>query len=686
MEKKDIQNKIETLRKELERHNYQYYVLNKPLISDYEFDHLLKELERLEKENPEFFDENSPTVRVGSDVNNVFEQRVHKYAMLSLGNTYSESELRDFDTRVAKGLEGQVYTYVCELKYDGVSISLIYEKGRLRYAVTRGDGVKGDIVTNNVKTIRSIPLAISAPDIPEEFEIRGEIILTHEKFAKMNAERMSNGEEPFANPRNAASGTLKMLKSIEVAKRGLDCLLYYLLSDTVLNDSHYQNLELARKWGFKVPTYSAKCKSIDEVVEFIHKWDKERYKLPFDIDGIVIKVDSALQQQQLGFTAKSPRWAISYKFKAEQVITKLLSVSYQVGRTGAITPVANLEPILLAGTTVKRASLHNADQIALLDLHINDKVQVEKGGEIIPKIVGVETSQRELFAQKVEFITHCPECNSLLQRVEGEAKHFCPNDKKCPPQIKGKIEHFVSRDGMAIDSLGEGKIEMLFDKGLIKDISDLYALTYNRLLGLEKEIITPDSDKPKKISFREKTVQNILSGIEASKKVPFERVLFALGIRYVGETVAKKLALHFKNINALMNADFEALKNVGEIGEVIAQSAISFFSDSENRELIYRLKNAGLQFEIKESGVTSLSNKLNGKSVVVSGSFTTPLRRKELEQMVELHGGKLIDSVSSKTSFIVAGENMGPSKLEKANKLGITVINEEAFLKIILGE
>jgi DNA ligase (NAD+) len=683
MEKAAIQQRIEFLRKELNRHNHLYYVLNNPQITDFEYDQLINELSVLEKEHPEFLDQFSPTNRVGSDISNIFEQKSHRFPMLSLGNTYSESDLRDFDNRVAKGLDGSEFDYVCELKYDGTSISIIYENNKLAYAVTRGDGDKGDIVTNNVKTIKSIPLQLDHPNIPHYLEIRGEIILTHDKFEKLNADRLSRGEEPFANPRNAASGTLKLLKSAEVSKRGLDCFLYYILSDTQLTGSHYQNLELAHKWGFKVPNHVKKANSINEVIDFIHYWDKERAKLPYDIDGIVIKVDSIEQQEQLGYTAKSPRWAISYKFKAEQAITRLLSVTYQVGRTGAITPVANLEPVQLAGTMVKRASLHNADQITLLDLHINDTVIVEKGGEIIPKIVGIEKKQRELFSQPIRYITHCPECKTELKRIEGEAKHFCPNEKLCPPQIKGKIEHFVSRNAMAIDSLGEGKIELLYDKGLINDVGDLYDLKYDQLIGLEKQIINAESGNSKKISFREKTVENILSAIENSKQTPFEKVLFALGIRYVGETVAKKLVKHFHNIDAIARANKEELLMADEIGEVIADSIINWFSDDNNRLLVGRLKQNGLQFETKENENQTISSKLSGKSIVVSGTFSTPQRRKELEHIVIQHNGKLTDSVTAKTSFIVAGENMGPSKLEKANKLGIMIISEMEFLNMI---
>ncbi len=682
MDKSVVKERIDFLRKELEKHNYNYYVLARPDISDFEYDHLLKELEALELENPEFADANSPVNRVGNDINNSFEQREHKNPMLSLGNTYSEEELKEFDSRVSKGLEGQQYKYVCELKYDGVSISLTYKNGRLVYAVTRGDGIKGDDVTANVRTIKSIPLVLNSSNIPSEFDIRGEIILTHKAFEKMNKERVSNGDEPFANPRNAASGTLKMQKSFEVAKRGLDCFLYLLIAENN-NVSHFENLELARSWGFKVPQYSKICHSLDEVLDFIKYWDKERHNLPFDIDGVVIKVDSIRQQEQLGFTAKSPRWAISYKFKAEQVVTTLLNISYQVGRTGAITPVANLKPVQLAGTTVKRASLHNADQIALLDLHENDQVLVEKGGEIIPKIVGVQKSQRSLFAKPVEYITHCPECKTQLQRMEGEAKHFCPNEKSCPPQIKGKIEHFVSRDAMNIDSLGEGKIELLFDKNLVRNVADLYNLKYGQLLGLEKEIISPDSGKPRKISFKEKTVDNILNGIEASKNVPFERVLFALGIRNIGEVAAKKLAQAFHDIDSLMNVIIEQLSEVHEIGDIMAKSVVQYFADKDNKEIIQRLKNAGIKMKIEGNENIVVSQILFGKSVVVSGSFSSPARRKELENLIEINGGKVSETVSKNIAFIIAGENMGPTKLQKATKLGIQILNEQEFIKII---
>jgi DNA ligase (NAD+) len=604
--------------------------------------------------------------------------------MLSLGNTYSEEELRDFDGRIKKVLI-EPFQYVCELKYDGVSISLHYLNGQLQYAVTRGDGVKGDVVTNNVRTIRSIPLSLIGSNYPDEFEIRGEIFLSHAAFEKLNQSQAEKGEEAFANPRNAASGSLKLKKSNEVAKRGLDCFLYFLAGNSLPTNSHYDNLMLARTWGFKVPEYIKKLDNIDEVIGFIKYWDTERHNLPFDIDGVVIKIDSLQQQETLGFTAKSPRWAISYKFKAEQAITKLLSVSYQVGRTGAITPVANLEPVLLAGTRVKRASLHNADQMNMHDIRIGDMLIIEKGGEIIPKVVGVKTENRTLFSEPLSYITHCPECGTALIKVETEAKHYCPNEKACPPQIKGKIEHFISRKAMNIDSLGEGKTEVLFDKGLVLNGTNLYEINYEQLIGLEKEIINPIDGKIKIISFKEKTVQNILNGIENSKKVPFERVLFALGIRMVGETTAKKLAFHFKNIDTLAAATFDELISVDDVGEAIAKSIQTFFNSDETKEIIIRMKKAGLQLYINESSVQMLSNILAGKSVVVSGAFSTPQRRKEIELMVEQHGGKNTGSVSAKTSFVVAGENMGPEKRKKAEDLGIPIYNEMEFLKIIEG-
>jgi DNA ligase (NAD+) len=675
----DIKSKIERLTKEINEHNYNYYTLSKPVISDYDFDLLMKELEALEKQYPQFQDPLSPTQRVGGDITKSFNQIEHKYPMLSLGNTYSFDEIKDFDNRVRKVI-GNDFEYVCELKYDGVAIGLTYINGRLVTAVTRGDGTKGDDVTANVKTIRSIPLVLKGSGYPDEFEIRGEIILPHSSFNKLNEERLDIGDEPFANPRNAASGSLKLQDSSEVAKRNLDCYLYYIPSENLSFINHLQNLEKAREWGFKVPSYLEIARSIEDVFRFINYWDHERENLPFDIDGVVIKVNDYNQQRDLGFTAKSPRWAIAYKFKAERVCTRLLSVSYQVGRTGAVTPVANLQPILLAGTTVKRASLHNADIIEGLDLKLGDWVYVEKGGEIIPKIVGVDNSKRELFMEAISFPTHCPICKTPLVRKEGESANYCPNEKSCPPQIKGKLEHFISRKAMNIDSLGEGKIEILFDNKLVGAPADLYNLTSDTILGIEK-IYQNEEGKTKKLSFKEKTVQNILNGINNSKSVPFERVLFALGIRYVGETIAKKLVKHFKHIDLLKAATFEELVGAEEIGDKIAESLIQWFKDDFNLELISRLQEAGLHFEIGESEQPH-SDILKGMSIVVSGTFKT-FTRKEIESFVEMNGAKLVDSVSKKTDFIVAGDKMGPSKLEKANNLGIKIISEEEFLEII---
>lgn len=676
----DIKLKIEKLTKEINEHNYNYYTLSKPVISDYDFDFLLKELEELEKQYPQFEDPLSPTKRVGGDITKSFNQIEHKYPMLSLGNTYSFDEIKDFDNRVRKVI-GDDIQYVCELKYDGVAIGLTYINGRLVTAVTRGDGTKGDDVTANIKTIKSIPLVLKGSDYPEEFEIRGEIVLPHSSFNKLNEERLDIGDEPFANPRNAASGSLKLQDSSEVAKRNLDCYLYYIPSENVSFKNHLQNLERAREWGFKVPSYLEIAHSVEDIFRFINFWDIERDNLPFDIDGVVIKVNDYNQQRDLGFTAKSPRWAIAYKFKAERVCTRLLSVSYQVGRTGAVTPVANLQPVLLAGTTVKRASLHNADIIEGLDLKLGDWVYVEKGGEIIPKIVGVDTSKRELFMETIIFPTSCPICQTSLVRKEGESAHYCPNEKSCPPQIKGKLEHFISRKAMNIDSLGEGKVEILFDNKLVLSPADLYKLNTDTILGIEK-IYQNEEGKNKKLSFKEKTVENILSGIRNSKSVPFARVLFALGIRYVGETIAKKLAKHFKNIDALKTATFEELVEAEEIGEKIAESLILWFKDDCNLELISQLKEAGLQFEIVESDQSTTSDILKGKSIVVSGTFKI-FRRKEIESFVELNGAKLVKSISQKTDFVVAGEEMGPSKLEKAKKLGIEIISEEEFLERI---
>lgn len=677
----NVMQRINTLRKELERHNYLYYVQSQPIISDFDYDMMMKELEKLEKEHPEYADPNSPTQRVGNDINAEFSQVIHEYPMLSLNNTYSEEELHDFDTRVTKELASD-HRYVCELKYDGASISLTYRNGELLRAVTRGDGIQGDDVTANIRTIKSIPLKLHGNDWPEEFEIRGEIMMPHHVFEKLNAERIEIGETPFANPRNAASGTLKMQNSAQVAKRTLDCYLYYLLGEQLPTQSHYENLQKAKEWGFKVPPYAAICHTIEEIMQFIDKWEKERDSLPFDIDGIVIKVDSLTQQRQLGLRSKSPRWAVAYKFPAERVETRLNSISYQVGRTGAVTPVANLEPVRLAGTTVKRASLHNSDQIQLLDIRIGDMVYVEKGGEIIPKVVGVNLEKRPENSLPTQFITKCPECGTGLVRNDGEAAWYCPNEDGCPPQIKGRIEHFISRKAMNIDSLGEGKIELLYDKGLLRQVSDLYHLTYEQLFGLEK-IIPDDNGNAKKISFREKTAEKILSGIEASKQVPFERVLYAIGIRFVGETIAQKLARNFTSIDALARAGFDELVSVDEIGGRIAGSVVDFFDRISNREMIEQLREAGLQFAMDESSHQQKSEALKGKSIVVSGVFSIP--RDDIKKMVEEHGGKNSGSISSKTDYVLAGEKMGPEKLKKAEKLNIPIISEEEFMQMIAG-
>ena len=671
--------RITELRKELEKHNYLYYVQSQPVISDYDYDMLMKELEQLEKTHPQYADPNSPTQRVGNDINLEFQQVAHKYPMLSLDNTYNEDELYDFDERVRKELSGS-YRYICELKYDGASISLTYKNGALLRAVTRGDGVQGDDVTTNVRTIRSVPLKLHGTGWPEEFEIRGEVMMPHQVFDRLNAERTEDGYPPFANPRNAASGTLKIQNSSMVAKRTLDCFLYYMLGDQLPSQSHYDNLQKAHEWGFKVLPYAAICNNMDEVIQFIDKWATERDQLPFDIDGVVIKVDNLAQQRQLGMRAKSPRWAVAYKFPAERVETRLSSISYQVGRTGAVTPVANLEPVRLAGTTVKRASLHNADQIQLLDIRVGDTVFVEKGGEIIPKVIGVNIEKRPADSVVTRFISSCPECNTPLMRNEGEAAWYCPNENGCPPQIKGRIEHFISRKAMNIDSLGEGKIEMLYDNGFLHDVADLYRLTYSQLLGLEK-VLTDEDGNTKKISFREKTVEKILSGVEASKKVPFERTLYAIGIRYVGETIAKKLARYFKSIDALKNASLEDLVAVDEIGSRIAESVIDYFARPANNQIIENLKQAGLQFTIAEDEFKQKSEALKGKTIVVSGVFSIP--RDDIKKMVEEHGGKNSSSISSKTDYVLAGEKMGPEKLKKAEALGVPIISEDDFMQLI---
>ncbi len=664
---KEAGERIIRLRKELNRHNHNYYVLSHPEISDFEYDMMLNDLIELEKRFPDFYDENSPTQRIGDDRNQVFVQKEHKYPMLSLGNTYSQDELNDFDTRVKK-IIGNDFEYVCELKYDGAAISLLYNEGKLVQAVTRGDGEKGDDVTANVKTIKSIPLVLRGENYPSLFEIRGEIFMSGEGFSKLNAEREKNGNPLFANPRNATAGTLKMLNSSVVAKRPLDCFLYHILGDELPYGSHFENLEKAKSWGFKVSLNMTKCKGINEVFDFIMKWDAERKNLPFDIDGVVLKVNSYRNQKQLGFTAKTPRWAIAYKFKAEQVTTRLLSVDFQVGRTGAITPVANLKPVLLAGTTVKRASLHNDDQIKLLDLHYGDTVFIEKGGEIIPKIIGVEKSAREPGSTAIRFISACPVCGSKLSRKEGEAHHYCPNETGCPPQIKGKIIHFVSRKAMDIDGLGEETIELLYEKGLIKSIADLYELKKETLIPLER--------------FANKSADNIVHGLEVSKNVPFSRVLFGLGIRYVGETVAKTLANNFKSIDTLMNAGFDELMEVNEIGTRIAKSIIDFFSITKNLEIVNRLKKNGLKFELSEDEKGLRSSKLEGFNIVISGTFENH-SRDELKDIIEKNGGKNVSSLSFKTNYLLAGKNMGPSKREKAKKLNITIISEDDFLKMI---
>ena len=661
----NVSERIQFLRTELRQHNHSYYVLDKPTISDFEFDKLLEELIRLENENPEFFDPHSPSQRVGGEVTKNFNTVKHQYPMLSLGNTYSEEELRDFDKRIHKLVEAQI-EYVCELKYDGVSISLTYENGQLTQALTRGDGTQGDDVTTNVKTIKSIPLQLQGT-YPSLFEIRGEIYIPHAGFEAMNAKREHAGLETFANPRNTASGSLKMQDSKEVAERPLDCFLYHILGKQIPCNLHYDNLEAAKSWGFKVPAETERCKDIDAVIRFVQKWDKLRNDLPYDIDGIVIKVNSLQQQEQMGFTAKSPRWAIAYKFKAEQALTTLNEITYQVGRTGAITPVANLEPVLLAGTVVKRASLHNADQIAKLDIREGDKVFVEKGGEIIPKIVGVEKQDRDLFSQPTVFITECPECASELIRTEGDAKHYCSNSEECPPQIKGKFEHFISRKAMNIDGLGPETIELLFKEGLVQSIPDLYELRMEDLLPLER--------------MAEKSAENLLKGLEASKQIPFERVLFALGIRYVGETVAKKLAKHYQHMQALLGASQEDLENVEEIGEKIAESVVLYFADESNRNIVQRLAKHALQMEVGEKD-KAVSNALEGASVVVSGVFTQ-FNRTDLKKIIEQHGGKNVGSISKKTTFVIAGENMGPSKRQKAEDLGVPLISEEEFIQKI---
>lgn len=659
--------RIDQLREELHRHNHNYYILNAPVISDQEFDKLMRELQDLEARHPEHFDPTSPSMRVGSDINKDFVQVEHKYPMLSLGNTYSEAEVTEFYERVRKSLN-EDFEICCEMKFDGTSISLTYEDGRLIRAVTRGDGVRGDDVTDNVKTIRSIPLVLHGTGYPKSFEIRGEILMPWTVFEELNRERELREEPLFANPRNAASGTLKSQNSAVVAARRLDAYLYYLLGDTLPCDGHYENLQEAEKWGFKISKITRKVHSLQEIFDFIKYWDVERKNLPVATDGIVLKVNSLRQQRNLGYTAKSPRWAIAYKFQAEQALTRLLKVTYQVGRTGAVTPVANLEPVQLSGTVVRRASLHNADIIASLDLHLGDNVYVEKGGEIIPKITGVDLASRPAGSEKVTFITHCPECGSKLVRYEDEAAHYCPNETGCPPQIKGKIEHFISRRAMNIEGLGPETVDQFYQEGLIHDVADLYTLRKEDICRLER--------------MGDKSAENIIQGIRKSTEVPYERVLFALGIRFVGETVAKKVAKAFTSIDALAQATLDDLIHVDEIGEKIAQSIRLYFSDEKNRSLIERLQQAGLQLAAGEKDLSDHTDKLLGQSIVISGVFARH-SRDEYKELIEKHGGKNVGSISKKTSFILAGENMGPSKLEKAEKLGIRIVNEEEFLKMI---
>lgn len=686
------EKRIKELLKEIEEHNYRYYMLSDPTISDYEFDMLLEELTKLEKEFPQFAFPESPTQRVGGTITKEFKAVRHKYPMLSLSNTYSEEELMEWDERVRKSV-GDNIEYVCELKFDGVAIGLTYKHGILVQAVTRGDGVQGDDVTNNVRTIRTIPLHLRGKNYPDEFEIRGEILMPRSSFNEINAgiekqlKEDGYSEDEIAqrllkNPRNAASGTIKMQDSSVVAKRKLDCFLYALYGSNLSFRTHYESLSAAREWGFKVSDEMRLCKNIQEVIRFLEHWDKARHKLLFDTDGVVIKVNDVHLQNDLGFTAKSPRWAIAYKFKAESVSTELKMISYQVGRTGAITPVAELSPVFLAGTTVKRATLHNADQIEKLDLRIGDHVFVEKGGEIIPKVTAVDLSKRKSSSVPVTYISKCPECGHKLIRKEGEAQHYCPNVLGCPPQIKGRIEHFISRRAMNIESLGEGKIEMLFDNKLIARPSDLYHLKYDQLIGLEK-VIENEGEKTKKIRLQEKSVAKILKGIEDSKEIPFERVLYAIGIRYVGETVAKKLALHFKSMKAIQHASETELMEAEEIGEKIAGSIIEYFSNSDNKHEVQQLTKAGLQMELHENAIPKqLSDALAGKSFVVSGTFST-LSRDEIKLLIEQHGGKNQSGVSAKTDFLLAGDEAGPSKLDKATKLNVKVISENDFLKLI---
>jgi len=660
---------MDELVKELNHHNYNYYVLAQPLISDYEFDKKLEELAELEKQHPDLQDPDSPTQKVGGHITKVFETVKHKWPMLSLGNTYNEQDLKDFDDRIRKMI-GDNFEYVCELKFDGLSLSLTYQDGKLVRAVTRGDGTRGDDVTTNARTIHTIPKRLRGSNYPEEFEIRGEVFMHRPAFDRLNKERLENNEVPYANPRNFASGTLKMQDSAEVARRPLDCFMYFLYTDKKLYNSHWESLEYVTKMGFQVCEYNKLCGTMDEVLAFIHEWEKKRFDLSYDIDGIVIKVNSYAQQQELGFTAKSPRWAIAYKYKAQEVETVLEQVTYQVGRTGAVTPVANLKPVLLAGTIVKRATLHNANEIKRLDLHINDAVLVEKGGEIIPKIIAVNTEKRNPDAEKVIYPDTCPECGSNLVRQEGEAVHYCPNDEGCPPQIVGKIQHFISRRAMNIEGLGGETVEAFYRQGFVEHISDLYMLH-------EK------SDQLKNLNrFGERSINNMLEGIERSKQMPFEKVLFGLGIRYVGETVARKIAAHFKNIDSLMNAGLDELTSVDEIGDRIAESLLAYFKEPRHLEQIEKLRLHGLQFQAEETVIQLQSNALEGKSFVISGVFES-YSRDELKDLIESHGGKILSGISAKLNYLVAGDNMGPSKLDKAKKLNIPLISDEELIAMI---
>ncbi len=663
----EVEKKINQLSQQIEEHNYNYYVLAKPTISDFEFDKLLEELIKNEKEHPEFLKPNSPSQRVGGQITKEFKTVKHKYPMLSLGNTYSEIDLADFDERIKKGLHND-YEYVCELKYDGVAIGLTYKNGILIQAVTRGDGEKGDDVTTNVKTIKSIPLKLHGTDYPEEFEIRGEIFMPRKVFDEINNEREEIGDQLLANPRNAAAGTLKMQDSSVVAKRNLDCCLYAVLGENLPYNTHYDSLMAAKAWGFKISNYMEKVADSAGILKFINHWDKERNNLAFDIDGVVLKINSFEQQRILGFTAKSPRWAISYKFKTQRVSTILESIVYQVGRTGAITPVANLKPVLLAGTTVKRASLHNADIIEKLDVRLGDTVFVEKGGEIIPKIIGVDETMRHSNSHKVTYITHCPECATALVRDEAQANHYCPNELGCPPQVKGKIEHFVSRKALNIDSLGSETIAQLYDAGLIKNIADLYQLKKEDLLKLDR--------------MAEKSANNLLAGLEASKNIPFESVLYGIGIRHIGETTAKKIAYYFKNIVALQNATLEQLLEVGDIGEKTAQTIIAYFADQRCVEIIEKLKSFGLRFQLSEEQLVNTSNKLKDLTFVISGTFSK-FSRDDLKKTIEQNGGKSVASISGKTSYLIAGDNMGPEKLKKAEKLAVKIISEDDLINMI---